>query len=234
MKRLFKLLAICAFSAGGGGLVCAQSIDRQAPATIQKAVENYLRVQTAGLPGKVSYTMGAVDPRIVLAACAVPEVFLPPGARLWGMTSLGVRCSGAAPWSIYVNVQIKVTGEYVVTARPLAQGQALAPADISLQSGDLTQMPAGILTDPQLAVGKTLAAALAAGQPLRQELLRSPLVVQQGQTVKLQSAGPGFRVSTDGQSLSNAAAGQIAQVRISSGQTVSGVARTGGIVEIRY
>ena len=54
-----------------------------------------------------------------------------------------------------------------------------------------------------------------------------------GQTVKLQSSGQGFRVSADGKSMTNAADGQIAQVRTSNGQTVSGVARAGGVVEMR-
>jgi flagella basal body P-ring formation protein FlgA len=179
-------------------------------------------------------TVGAIDPRSVLPACAALEVFTPPGARLWGATSLGVRCSGATPWNIYVTAQVKVVGDYAVTARPLAQGQALTPSDIATQSGDLTQLPAGVLTDPQQAVGKTSIAALAPGQPLRQDLLRAPLVIQQGQTVVVNSSGRGFRVSADGKALNNAYDGQIAQVRTASGQTLSGVARAGGIVEIRF
>jgi len=233
MKQLFKLLAMLALAAGAGHIY-AQAVERQAPAPILKAVDNFLRVQTAGLPGKVSYTIGGVDPRLMLTACAAPEVFLPTGARLWGLTSLGVRCNGTTPWSILIPAQIRVTGDYVVTARPLAQGRALTAADVAMQSGDLTQLPSGILNDPQLAVGKTPTAALAAGQPLRQDLLRSPLVIQQGQTVKVQSTGHGFMVTADGKSLSNATDGQIAQVRISTGQTVSGVARAGGIVDISF
>jgi flagella basal body P-ring formation protein FlgA len=41
-------------------------------------------------------------------------------------------------------------------------------------------------------------------------------------------------VSSEGKALNNATDGQIAQVRTSSGQTVSGIARTGGIVEVLY
>ena len=244
MKSIRLLLAICAVAALGvaqahaqrindRGEPAAQANDRQDPRAIKQAVENYLRAQTAGLPGTVTYTVGAIDARSVQPACAALEVFTPPGARLWGLTSLGVRCSGAAPWSIYVTAQIKVVGQYAVNARPLVQGQALTPADIAMQSGDLTQLPAGVLTDPQQAVGKTSLAALAPGQPLRQDLLRAPLVVQQGQTVVVHSSGHGFSVSTDGKALNNAYDGQIAQVRTASGHTLSGVARAGGIVDIR-
>jgi flagella basal body P-ring formation protein FlgA len=233
MKPIFKRIAICALVACCNAAP-ALAADRQDPAALHRAIENFVRVQTAGLPGKVTYVIGGIDPRIVLPGCAVPEVFLPAGARLWGLTSLGVRCGGDTPWSIYVTAQINVAGNYVVTARPLMQGQALTAADLALQSGDLTQLPAGILTDPQMAMGKSLTAALAAGQPVRQDLLRSPLVIQQGQTVKLQSSGHGFRVTADGKSLNNATEGQIAQVRIATGQTVSGIARVGGIVEIGF
>ena len=234
MRPFIRLLAIYVYvCCAGSGTARAEGAERQLPAQIRQAVDQFLRVQTAGLPGKVAYTVGGIDPRVVLAACAAPEVFLPPGARLWGLTTLGVRCNDAAPWTIYVSAQVKVTGDYVVTARPLAQGSALALTDMALQSGDLTQIAAGIVTDPQAVIGKTLTSALAAGQPLRQDLLRSPLVVQQGQTVKLQSSGQGFRVSADGKSMTNAADGQIAQVRTSNGQTVSGVARAGGVVEMR-
>ena len=215
------------------GEPAARANVRQDPRAIQQAVENYLRAQTAGLPGTVTYTVGAIDPRSALPACGALEVFTPAGARLWGLTSLGVRCSGDVAWNIYVAAQIKVVGDYAATARPLAQGQVLTAADITLQSGDLTQLPAGVLTDPQQAIGKTSTATLAPGLPLRQDLLRAPLVVQQGQTVVVHSSGRGFRVSADGKALNNAYDGQIAQVRTASGQTLSGVARAGGIVEIR-
>src|SRR5688572_31335720 len=69
--------------------VDAQPGARQEPAAIQAAVENYLRTQTGGLPGKVTYTIGPVDPRVALPACPALEMFLPAGAKLWGSTSIG-------------------------------------------------------------------------------------------------------------------------------------------------
>jgi flagella basal body P-ring formation protein FlgA len=69
---------------------------------------------------------------------------------------------------------------------------------------------------------------------LRHDLLKAPLAIQQGQSVKLLSGGTGFRVSAEGKALNNAQDGQLAQVRTGSGQTVSGIARTGGTVEIAF
>jgi flagella basal body P-ring formation protein FlgA len=83
-------------------------------------------------------------------------------------------------------------------------------------------------------VGKTTAAPLAAGQPVRSDLLRTRFAIQQGQAVKVVSSGPGFRVSAEGRALVNAAPGQVTQVRSAGGQTVTGIARDDGSVEVRF
>jgi len=76
--------------------------------------------------------------------------------------------------------------------------------------------------------------SLPAGTPLRNDALRSVQAVQQGQTVRLTSSGPGFTVTAEARALNNAAEGQVAQARTASGQVVSGVARAGGIIEVTY
>jgi len=208
--------------------------ERQDPAAIQMVVEQYLKAQTAGLPGAVTVTVGAVYPRAVLAPCPALEAFQGPGTRNWGSTMVGVRCSGPATWTLYVAAQVRVTGSYVVTARPVAQGRPLEASDLTTQQGELTQLPASVLTDPRHAIGKTPTTNLLPGEPLKQEMLKAALAIQQGQTVKVQTAGNGFRVSAEGLALNNAQEGQLAQVRTASGQTVSGVARGAGVVEVRF
>ncbi|MGZ8228788.1 MAG: flagellar basal body P-ring formation chaperone FlgA [Burkholderiales bacterium] len=201
---------------------------------IQRAIDDFLRVQTNGLPGEATFMIGTIDPRLHLTQCSALDVFTPPGSRLWGNTSVGVRCTAPAPWTIYVSVNVQVKGPYVATARPIAAGQPLTEADLALMHGDLTRMPAGVLADTSHAVGKISAAPIAAGQPVRTDLLRTRLAVQQGQTVKLVSSGPGFQVTAEGRALVNASRGQVAQVRTAGGQTVSGIALEDGRVEVRF
>jgi len=52
--------------------------------------------------------------------------------------------------------------------------------------------------------------------------------------VKILSGGNGFRVSAEGRALNNAQEGQVTQVRTGGGQTISGVARAGGTVEVTF
>lgn len=202
--------------------------------TLTNTLDDFIRTQTQGLPGKVSYTITPLDPRTQLAACSAFEPFIPPGNRLWGRTTVGVRCLGPATWTVYIQVQVNVTGNYLISARAMPAGYVLGPSDIVSRSGDLSALPATIITDEIQAVGKTLKNGLGAGQPLRNDQLLAPWAVQQGQTVRTISNGPGFSVSSDGKALNNAVEGQIVQVRTSSGQTVSGIARAGGTVEIAH
>ena len=207
---------------------------RQDHGVLRQTASQFLTVQAGGLPGQITVTVGAIDPRLNLAACAAPEAFLPNGARAWGKTSVGVRCVAPSPWTVYIPAMVQVQGEYLAAAVPLAQGQTIGPNDIARVSGDLTALPPGIVTEQSQAVGHTLARSVAVGAPLRQDALRSQQAVAQGQVVRLVSSGPGFKVTADGRALANGSDGQVVQVKTQNGQVVSGVARAGGTVEVTF
>jgi len=207
---------------------------RQNIAALRTVVEQFLQTQTAGLPGEVSVKVGAIDARTALAACPAPEAFLQPGARAWGKTTVGVRCTAPSAWTIFVQAQVNVKAEYVAAALPLAQGQTIEQGQLVLVKGDIATMPSGILTDMSQAIGRTPTVSLAAGTPLRADSLRSKPVAQQGQAVRLVSNGNGFSVSGEGKAIGNAGEGQVVQVRTAGGSIISGTAKAGGMVEVAF
>lgn len=208
---------------------------RQEAEPVKQAIEDFLRIQTKGLPGQVSFTVGNIDPQNGLIPCPAFEVSLPTGARAWGNTNVKVHCQSENSWNIFVPVKVRIVGDYLVMARSLSQGQVVAETDLSRNRGDLATLPSSILTDASQAVGKSLSQSVAYGQPLRSDLLRPALVVQQGQGVKVLSKGPGFQVTGgEGRALNNAMDGQVVQVRMANGHMVSGIARAGGVVEVTY
>ena len=207
---------------------------RQDPAALRAAVEQFLLTQAAGLPGEVSVKVGAVDPRTALAHCPAPDAFLQPGARAWGKTTVGLRCTAPSVWTIYIQAQVNVKADYVAAAVPLAQGQALEQGQLMLVKGDIAAMPNGIITDMAQAIGRTPTVSLAAGTPLRLDTLKSKPVVQQNQAVRLVLNGNGFSVSSEGRAIGTAGEGQVVQVRTASGTVVSGTAKAGGMVEVAF
>ena len=217
-----------------GSLLCCSSVwaaDKQNHAAIREAALAYAQAQTHALPGKVSITVDDIDTRTALPACAALDAFLPAGSQLMGKTTIGVRCNEKPGWSIFLQANIKVSVDMLVANRPLAQNSVLSMNDFSMQNGELGQP--GILTDPAQAIGKTLKFGIGAGQVLRQDMLRAPFVVIQGNTTEIRIASAGFSVRSSGQALNNGSAGQIVQVRMSSGQVLSGTAGADGIVEVR-
>ena len=203
-----------------------------AQSTLYSTLDDYLRTQTQGLPGKVSYSIVPLDTRTQLTPCSAFEPFLPAGGKLWGKSTVGVRCLGPSTWTVYIQVHVKVSGNYLISTRAMPAGHVLGAADIVARCGDLSSLPASIVTDQDQAIGRTVKNGFSAGQPLRSDQLITPWAVYQGQNVRTVSSGPGFTVSSSGKALGNAAAGQPVQVRTDSGQTVSGTARAGGIVEV--
>jgi len=207
---------------------------RQNVAVLRTVVEHFLKTETAGLPGDVTVKVGAIDARTALAACPAPEAFLQPGARAWGKTTVGIRCTAPSNWTLFVQAQVNVKAEYVAAALPLAQGQPIEQGQLVLVKGDIAAMPNGIVTDMAQAIGRTPTVSLAAGTPLRLDSLRSRPVVQQGQAVRLVSNGSGFSVSGEGKAIGNAGEGQVVQVRTASGSVISGTAKAGGMVEVAF
>ena len=200
--------------------------------SVRAAALVFLTQQAAGLPGKPDITVTPVFPR-GLAACSTLEPFLPAGSRLWGRTTVGVRCSGDRPWTLYLQARVSVMATYYLAARAVAPGEVLTAADLIPRDGDLTTMPQAIVTDPSQAVGAVTLSRLAAGQPLRTDLLRGAGAVVIGQSVHVVTSGAGFSISAEGSAMNNAAPGQQVRVKTAGGQIISGVVKDGSTVEIQ-
>lgn len=207
---------------------------RQDLAALRGVVEHYLAAQSAGLPGQVSVEVGALDPRMSLAACPAPQAFQQPGARAWGKTTVGVRCTAPSAWTVYIQAKVAVQADYVAAAVPLVQGQPIEQSQLVLVKGDLAAMPNGVLTDMAQAIGRSSTISLPSGAPLRLDALRSKPVVQQGQLVRVVSSGEGFKVSAEARAIGSAGEGQVVQVRTPAGAIISGVAKAGGLVEVVF
>jgi len=60
------------------------------------------------------------------------------------------------------------------------------------------------------------------------------LAIRQGQQVMLVAQGAGFKVSSEGTAMGNAATGQVVSVKTRSGQIIKGIAKGEGVVEVYF
>jgi len=209
---------------------------RADPASIERAVAGYLQMQIKGLPGESTFTIGAISASSRSEQCDRMDVGMAPGARPWGRTHVNVRCASGngIKWSLFVPVHIQVMSQYLVSARPVTAGQTVTEADLQYVRGDLSDLPAGVLTDAVQAIGQVMTLTLPPGRPFRADTMRQAMLVKQGQSVKILTAGAGFQATNEGRALNNASLGQVAQVRMASGQVISGLVRNDGMVDIKF
>lgn len=228
MNRILALLFAAAALAPA--LALAQPAAAQ-PAGTADALRRFAERAASAKGTHVEATVGVI-PAQGLAPCRRSEPFLPQGNRLWGRSSLGLRCVEGASWQVFVPVYVRIHGRALVAARALAQGAALGAEDTRPQEIELTRFAEGALADAEALRDKQLARALAAGQPLLREHLRVRMVLAQGDSVKLVYEGPGFAISTQARALQHAAEGQSVRVVTDSGRTVTGIARANRVVEL--
>lgn len=215
---------VCAFIQWPAAALSIQS-EADVPALAQRWLTQALPQQAArsGQPVRLHATLGALDSRLRLAACARVEVYLPPGNRLWGSTRLGLRClEGPTRWNVTLPVKVQATGLAWVLRRDVAPGATLQDDDLMQAEVDWAAEASPVLDRREAWRGQVAARALQSGQTLRQNMVRPAQVFQAGATVRVLVDGGSFQVSAQGQALTPGLIGQQARVRVESGRVMSG------------
>lgn len=199
------------------------------PSLWQSRIEEFLRPQLRDLPGRISVRLEGAE---ALPACDHPAFSLPDGRRPWGRIRVGARCETPQRWTRYLAVMVSAHGRYLVSARRIDQGQAVVDGDLTLREGELTPLPAGVLTDPAQAVGRKTRRAIAAGLPLQREQLIQPVLIRQGDKVKARVRADSFTAEVEAVALTAAGAGENIRIRTEAGKILTGTAREPGLVEL--
>lgn len=226
VKWRFAMGSVCLFAVVSSSSVHAQD----AVAGYGTLVENWLQTATAAAQNsspmslRMEAKVGSLDRRLRLAACANVEPYLPPGARLWGRTRIGLRCvDGLSRWNVSLPVTVNAFGNAWVIKGTVQPGMVLTEDDVVEAEVNWAEEVSQVLRDRALWVGQTATRVLNTGQTLRQGMVKPAQVFQTGAQVRVVAAGPGFQVSGEGQALSAGVVGQIAKVRMENGRISSGV-----------
>lgn len=193
--------------------------------TSQRWLDDNLAALSAGeaLPLRVKVTLGALDSRLRLAPCSRVEPYIPPGARLWGKTRLGLRCAeGTVRWNVFLPVTVQAFGNAWVVKGDLAPGHVLSESDATQAEVDWAQEVSPVVADPAKWVGQVTTRLLTTGQVLRQSVLKPAQVFQAGAPVRVLASGSGFQIVSDGQAVSSGVVGQSVRVRMDNGRILLG------------
>lgn len=172
---------------------------------------------------RMEVQLGSLDSRLRLAPCGNVEPYLPPGARLWGRTRVGLRCvDGMSRWNVSLPVTVNAYGKAWVIKNPVASGAVLTENDVVEAEVNWAEESSPVLRDGALWIGHVATRLLTTGQTLRQGMVKPAQVFQAGAQVRVFAQGAGFQISSDAQALSAGVVGQLARVRMENGRISSG------------
>lgn len=242
LKRRFSVVQATVVALVAAGVLAAppaRAQDRQPMAMqpvgdIVAAAEAFLRDRFRGTRQGLVPRAGTLDPRLALPECdRALEGYLPPGGKIGSRTVVGVRCTGARPWKVYVPVDVLEPRPVLVARRSLPPGHELGADDLALEERDVSRLVGGYLEDPGKAVGRRLGRAVAAGAVLAPGALEETLLVRRGQSVTLVVRQGALAIRMAGLALADGVEDERIRVRnTASDRIVEGIVRSRQEVEV--
>jgi len=184
------------------------------------------------LPLRLQVDVGRLDARLRLAPCTRVQPYLGAGARLWGRSRLGLRCTQGARWNVFLPVTVHAWGPGWVLRKPVPAGHVLRAEDAEMAEIDWAGQPQTVYARARDWVGQRAARPLPAGLALRHGMLRQPALVAAGSPVRVHLAGPGFAIAARGKALGSGAAQQGIRVRLDNGRLIRGSVAPDGSVQL--
>jgi len=203
--------------------------------SIRLSAEDYVRQlpELAAVKG-IQVETGNLDPRLRLAQCNRSlEAFPPQGNYKLGNTAVGVRCSGQATWTVYVQVKVKAETDRVVLVNALPRGAIVGRRDIQLETRlqYLSTQTQAFVNGADAVVGMQTKRSLAPGTSLTVSMVQAPNIVQRGDRVTLVAGSGGLQVNMAGKALEKGAVGDRIRVsNLKSRREVEGLVHKDGSV----
>ena len=201
-------------------------------AAAQTAAEQSSAVDAAS-GATSSVKVGELDPRLRLPACTEEiEGFLPTGSPTRANLTVGVRCTGATPWTVYVPVRISTIRPVVILSRPLNRGSVIGLQDLDIDLREIGASSA-YFDNPNDVIGKVLTRTGTAGQVVIPGHLAAGIAVKRGQQVVLVANSGGILVRGGGTAMTDAGVGDRLKVKNnSSARVVEGTVLADGSVDV--
>lgn len=184
--------------------------------------------------GRSQIKLGQLDRRLKLKACKMPlEAFMPPGGRVMGNTTVGVRCPDDGGWNIYVSARIDVFGPVLIARQPLVRGSSIQHADLELVERNLANLPYGYYTDSEPVAGNLAKRTIAAATVITPQMLQAPKLVKRGERVSVIAESGALQIRSAGKALSDGKSGDMVRVKAEgSKRVINGIVVSQGVVKV--
>ncbi len=207
----------------------------QSHESIYNAAKSYI-TDNMNTTSEYSINISPMDKRLKLPLCEQPLQSFSKNVLLKnGRVSIGVRCSSGKSWSLFISATIKIYKDVYVLAKPLAKGQKVTPAHLTLAKVQQSKLRRGYLTDFFQIKNKLAKKNLSIGTIIDPTNFAEPKVIHRGEKVIISASSPYFDIRMPGQAMMDGIKGQIINVKnLKSNRMIQATAIKPGLVSVIF
>lgn len=179
-------------------------------------------------------TFALMDPHLNLSICEQPlQAFLATATIKPGRNSIGVRCPGLKPWSLFVSAQVKVFQDVVVLTQSVKRGEILTANQVQLMRMDTSSLKSAVIHDLNAAIDKQAAHNLSQDAILSDHDITQAVIIKRGENVAITSGNPNLSIQMQGTALMDGIQGQSIRVKnTASGRVIFATVTKVGVVAV--
>lgn len=229
-QKTYAQLALLTLLTVSTCIVCAATHPLE---DIRATAVHFVRSHFAADGAAIKVSANRLDSRLRLPQCQPPlQAYFPHATGSMARnTTVGVRCSGPRPWSIYVPVTIQVYRDIAVARQSLPQHKILTSGDFRMERLDVSKFSGAYIADPDKLIGKQLRRPVQMGGPLLSTMLKEPIAIKRGQRVTLLAKSQTFEVRMEAKALTDGAVGDKIRVQnLHSKRIIEGKLGENGLV----
>ena len=184
------------------------------PRKVEEIIKQFIFKKMPWDPKQVSVKVTPAKNMVLPAGEITYEVVPRRREDYLGVTNLSVifMVNGRVERKLWVNAQIDVSKEVVVSNRPLQRHYLITKGDICLEKMNLAELPTNVITDPLEVIGKRTKRVIDPNLPIRLNFLEVPPLVKRGDLVTIVAETDALRIATQGIITEDACKGEMVRV----------------------
>jgi flagella basal body P-ring formation protein FlgA len=184
------------------------------PQKIEEMVKNFILQKGPWDPTEISLTVSPLKDINLTPGKITYEIIPPKKEDYRGTTNLLVlfMVNGKVEKKVWVNVQIEVSRDVVVSTHSLSRHSIITQDDLRLEKMNLADVPPDVVTDPLEIIGMRTKRVVDAHLPFCISFLEMPPVVKRGDLVTIVAETDAIKITTQGVVIENGGKGDMVRV----------------------
>ena len=200
--------------------------------TIRDTVRQFIVTSLGGANPDTKIIVKPLDPRLRLSKCEQElSVYLAPGTRLRGHSTVGIRCDGNTPWALFVPVHVEQLVPVITANASIRRGQVLDGENLHISKRSSSSLPGNYLKTSDAIIGQIATREIVAGTLLTQSMFKPQKIVKRGQRVTLSMKTGAIAIRVAGIAMTDGIRGERIKVRnLSSKKIIDGTVSDANVV----